>query len=292
MSIVFQLFNGIWFTLIVIAVLVLSNILKSKGYLIPLYNWLLLRVKSKRLLLALISTISGVLPIPGRTIVSASVLDTLATEDSNRKNYGVINYLATHHYYLWSPLEATVLIPLSVLGISYTALFYKVLPLLITIIAITLYYIFFVIKEEDIVISKIQGLEQVDFNPLKIKWNLVRSVALVILLSNLIKMHSDNLLNYLLQFNHSVLLGSVIIFVSSFLLGSSSKFAGITSLLTTVFGIEYLTLFFSLGYSGYLVSPMHKCLIINKNYFNLSMRHYLILLLISVLLITVGYISL
>ena len=162
MNTFYQLFNGIWFTLVVISVLVLTNVVNSKGYLIPLYNWLLSRVKSKRLLLALISTVSGVLPIPGRTIISAGVLDTLSSKDSNRKNYGVINYLATHHYYLWSPLEGTVLIPLSVLGISYAAFFYKVLPLLLTIITITLYYIFFVIKEEDIVINKTDNLKKIE----------------------------------------------------------------------------------------------------------------------------------
>ena len=291
MNTFYQLFNGIWFTLVVISVLVLTNVVNSKGYLIPLYNWLLSRVKSKRLLLALISTVSGVLPIPGRTIISAGVLDTLSSKDSNRKNYGVINYLATHHYYLWSPLEGTVLIPLSVLGISYAAFFYKVLPLLLTITTITLYYIFFVIKEEDIVINKSHNLKKIQKSFFEINWSLVRSVAIIIILSNYIKLHSESLLEFLLKYNYSIALGGLIAFISSFILGSSSKFAGITSLLITIFGIKYLPLLFSLGYSGYLISPMHKCLIINKKYFNLSIRHYLILMLISIVLVVVGYLS-
>lgn len=287
MEVLAKLLDGIWFVPFVAAVMVLTNLVNARGYFVPFYNFLEKRIKSRRLLIALISAVSGILPVPGRVIISAGALDTLAPNDERRKNYGIINYLSTHHYYLWSPLEATVLIPLSVLGISYFYFLSLIAPLLITIIGITLYYIFYVLKEEDIVINKVERKKQ---NVVKnIKWDVVVLVALVIIVGNGIKMYSDTIVNFFMSFNSSIFFASVIAFVTSFILGSSSKFAGITTLLVTIFGINYLPLFFSLGYSGYLISPTHKCLVITKSYFNLDMGLYKILLLIGTALVTVGY---
>ena len=287
MEVLSKLLEGIWFVPFVAAIMVLTNLVNTRGYFVPFYNFLEKRIKSKRLLIALISAVSGILPVPGRVIISAGALDTLAPDDERRKNYGIINYLSTHHYYLWSPLEATVLIPLSVLGISYFYFLSLIAPLLITIIGITLYYIFYVLKEEDIVINKVDRKKQ---NAVKnIKWDVVILVALVIIVGNGIKMYSDAIVNFFMSFNNSIFFASVIAFVTSFILGSSSKFAGITTLLVTIFGINYLPLFFSLGYSGYLISPTHKCLVITKSYFNLDMGLYKILLLIGTALVTVGY---
>jgi hypothetical protein len=287
MEVLIKLLDGIWFVPFVAGIMFLTNIINAKGYFVPFYKFLEKKIKSKRLLIALISAVSGVLPVPGRVIISAGALDTLAPNDDRKKKYGIINYLSTHHYYLWSPLEATVLIPLSVLGISYFYFLSIVAPLLITIIGITLYYIFYVLKEDDIVISKIEHKK--DKTVKNIKWDVVMLTALVIILGNGIKMYSDTIVNFFMSFNSGVFFASIIAFISSFVLGSSSKFAGITTLLVTVFGLNYLPLFFALGYSGYLVSPMHKCLIITKSYFNLSIELYKILLLIGAVLVTVGY---
>ena len=286
-----ELLEGIWFVPFVAGIMVLTNLVNSRGYLIPIYNFLQSKIKSKRLLIALISGVSGVLPIPGRTIISAGALDTLAPNDGRRKNYGVINYLSTHHYYLWSPLEATVLIPLSVLGLSYFEFISMIAPLLVTLIGITLYYIFFVLKEDDVVIKDIKYTDE-RVSPFKnFKWDVVLLVAAVILVGNAIKMNSDTIVDFLMSFNSGIFLAGVISFVTSFILGSSSKFAGITTLLVSMFGINYLPLLFSLGYAGYLISPTHKCLIITKRYFNLDMSLYRILLIISTALVTVGYLS-
>ena len=287
MEVLVKLLDGIWFVPFVAAIMFLTNLVNAKGYFVPFYKFLEKKIKSKRLLITLISAVSGILPVPGRVIISAGALDTLAPDDDRRKKYGIINYLSTHHYYLWSPLEATVLIPLSVLGISYLYFLSIVAPLLITIIGITLYYIFYVLKEEDVVINKIEYKKDKAIK--NIKWDVVILTALVIIIGNGIKMYSDTIVNFFMSFNSSVFFASVIAFITSFILGSSSKFAGITTLLVTIFGLNYLPLFFALGYSGYLISPMHKCLVITKSYFNLSMKLYKILLLISIALITVGY---
>lgn len=284
-----QLLDGIWFVFFVIGIMALTSLVNARGYFIPFYNFLERKIKSKRLLVAIVSAVAGVLPIPGRTIVSAGALDTLAPDDSRRKNYGLINYLSTHHYYLWSPLEATVLIPLSVLGISYFQFLSIVSPLLVTLLLITLYYIFFVLKESDVVIGKMQHKQQ-DFKLIKsIKWDVVVFVAVVIVAGNAIKMYSDSMLEFMMNYSTSLFFAGAIAFVSSFILGSSSKFAGITTLLVSIFGLNYLPLLFSLGYAGYLISPTHKCLVITKTYFGLDMSFYKALLAISIALITVGY---
>lgn len=284
-----QLLDGIWFVFFVIGIMALTSLVNARGYFIPFYNFLERKIKSKRLLVATVSAVAGVLPIPGRTIVSAGALDTLAPDDSRRKNYGLINYLSTHHYYLWSPLEATVLIPLSVLGISYFQFLSIVSPLLVTLLLITLYYIFFVLKESDVVIGKMQHKQQ-DFKLIKsIKWDVVVFVAVVIVAGNAIKMYSDSMLEFMMNYSTSLFFAGAIAFVSSFILGSSSKFAGITTLLVSIFGLNYLPLLFSLGYAGYLISPTHKCLVITKTYFGLDMSFYKALLAISIALITVGY---
>jgi len=287
MEILIKLLDGIWFVAFVAAIMVLTNLINAKGYFVPFYNFLEKRIKSKRLLIVLISAISGILPVPGRVIISAGALDTLAPNDGRRKTYGIISYLSTHHYYFWSPLEATVLIPLSVLSISYIYFLSLIAPLLIAVIGITLYYIFFVLKEEDVIINKVERKEH---NIVKnIKWDVIALTALVIITGNGIKMYSDSIVEFFMSYNSSIFFASVIAFVTSFILGSSSKFAGITALLVTVFGINYLPLFFALGYSGYLISPLHKCLIIAKSYFNVDIELYKILLLIGTGLVTIGY---
>ena len=286
---ILELLNGIWFVLFVIGIMALTSFVNAKGYLVPFYSFLERKIKSKRLLVALVSTISGVLPVPGRTIISAGALDTLAPDDSRRKNFGLINYLSTHHYYLWSPLEATVLIPLSVLGITYFQFIGMIAPLLITLLLITLYYIFFVLKEDDVVIKKVQRKEQ-EFKLYKsIKWDVALFVTIVIIIGNALKIYSDSLLGFFMNYNSSIFFAGIIAFVTSFILGSSSKFAGITTLLVSIFGLNYLPLLFSLGYAGYLISPTHKCLVITKTYFGLDVSFYRALVAISISLITVGY---
>lgn len=286
---ILELLNGIWFVLFVIGIMALTSFVNAKGYLVPFYSFLERKIKSKRLLVALVSAISGILPVPGRTIISAGALDTLAPDDSRRKNFGLINYLSTHHYYLWSPLEATVLIPLSVLGITYFQFIGMVAPLLITLLLITLYYIFFVLKEDDVVIKKVQRKEQ-EFKLYKsIKWDVALFVAIVIIIGNALKLYSDSILGFFMNYNSSIFFAGIIAFVTSFILGSSSKFAGITTLLVSIFGLNYLPLLFSLGYAGYLISPTHKCLVITKTYFGLDVSFYRALVAISIALIIVGY---
>ncbi len=115
------LFKNQEYLIFLAGVMVCSGIIKSNNYFTPIFSWLLDKVKSKKLIVYLISFVSGVLPVSGRVSVSAGILDTLAPKDSckSRSKFGIIDYLATHHYYLWSPLEKTIIIPMAVFSMSY-----------------------------------------------------------------------------------------------------------------------------------------------------------------------------
>ena len=92
----------------------MSAYVQRKGLIYPLLNKLTVFVPSKRLFVVVTSAVAGVLPIAGRVSISAGILDTIAPKDERRKHYGILDYLSTHHYYLWSPFEKSVITPLVV----------------------------------------------------------------------------------------------------------------------------------------------------------------------------------
>ena len=57
-------------------------------------------------------------------------------------------------------------------------------------------------------------------------------------------------------------------------MGSSSRFGAFTVILSSIYGIEYLPWFFAIDFSGYMLSPMHKCVAIGKMYFGTKLSHY------------------
>ena len=281
------------------------------------------RVKSKRLVVFLVSLFGGILPIPGRVAISASMLNAIApTDRQKRKKFGVIDYLATHHYYLWSPLEKTVIIPMAVLGLTYMQFMSYIWPLLL-ISGLYIGYYISSLKEDEIEIDvkdepmnwKNIGLVVLPFlltiliscitdyyfaafatfttylitysNSWKkllsyINWQLVFIVAGIIILGNFINSYYSLMESYIKTYNNpkNILVVSVISFLISFLLGSSTKYASIVSLLTSVFGMHYFVLFFTLEYSAYLISPSHKCLPIGQKYFHTGFMTYLKALII------------
>jgi hypothetical protein len=95
------------------------------------------------LIILITSLLGGVLPIPGRVALSAPLLDAIAPPDKKKRSaYGIIDYLSTHHYYWWSPLEKTVVLPMAVLGVSYSTFLGMIwIPLAITL-GYTFWYIF------------------------------------------------------------------------------------------------------------------------------------------------------
>jgi hypothetical protein len=314
-----------------IAVMIIGGIIRDHYYLADIFGLILRKIKSKRLLLSLVSLFGGVLPIPGRVTTSAGVLDSLAPPKGEcatcRHKFGIIDYLATHHYYLWSPLEKTIIIPMAALGLTYGAVLGYTWPILAASLVYIIYYIAFKIKEKDIQLGVDPTLfidiprlfygalplfigiasitpwvgiaPQYAFSVLAlyyiiisktfvwgdiihyIKWPLVLTLAVVIIVSNFAKGYYGEI-EIFLQNNPGLdihttagfALISIAAFTSAFCLGSSAKFAGLVVILASVYGMEYFTWFFALEYCGYLISPAHKCVHIGRMYFNTPWSDY------------------
>lgn len=312
------LIKGQEFLVYLIFIMFITGILKERGYLMDVFRLLEQKVKSKKMVVFLVSLFGGILPIPGRVALSASMLNSIAPIDNKkRKKFGIIDYLATHHYYLWSPLEKTVIIPMAVLGLTYSKFMLYVWPLLV----ITgLYIVYYILTMEDdeidievkdepinwkniflvvfpflttILVSCFTDFYFLAFTTFTfylisysklwnklltyINWELILIVAGVIILGNITNSYYSEIENYIKQYKNpeSILVVSMLGFLASFLLGSSAKYASIVSLLTSVFGMQYFVLFFTLEYSAYLISPSHKCLPIGQKYFHTGFMTYL-----------------
>jgi hypothetical protein len=295
-SIFSLLLNNQEYLVLLAAVMALSFVAKKNNVFIPVYEFLARNIKSKRAVVALTSAVSGVLPISGRVAVSAGVLDTLAPNNKKREKFGIVDYLATHHYYFWSPLEKTVILPIAVLGITYTQFLGRVAPLLFAALVFIMFYIFAVLKEDDIELSitkKKTSIEE-DKQQIVSYVKTLAVVALIIILGNVIGQYSDHVVSFVESARQDGLLIVALIagFLGSFALGSSSKFGGFTAIAVSIFGIEYLPLFFSVDYAGYILSPTHKCLAIGKSYFGTPLKkYYSVLVSYTGILVLVGLVS-
>lgn len=275
LDILSKLIVGYEFIFIIFAIMIVSGWVKRKGYFLPIYQWLVTKIKSKRGLVFTISTITGVLPIPGRVAISAGFLNTIAPNDNRKKMYGIIDYLSTHHYYFWSPLEKTVLVPMAVLGLSYGQFLGYIWPLLFSALSVTLFYIFFVLKENDIEIDfKKKENDCCDNKEPLIQWKVLFWTAVVIILGNIIKIYLGDVTQLLSSSSQYLAVAALLSFIFSFLFGSSGKYAGMVALLCTIFGVKYLPLFTAIDYAAYMLSPTHKCFVVGKTYFNTPLVEY------------------
>jgi hypothetical protein len=312
------LIKGQEFLVYLIFIMFITGILKDRGYLMDIFRVLTQRVKSKKMVVFFVSLFGGILPIPGRVALSASMLNSIApVNDKKRQKFGIIDYLATHHYYLWSPLEKTTIIPMAVLGLTYMQFMSYIWPLLLIS---GLYISYYILSLKDDEIDIIIHDEPVNWKHITlvvlpffaailascfsdhyfaiftaftaylvsyskswknlisyINWEIVWIVALVIILGNLAASYYPLIESYIKTYSTSqnIILVSMVAFLSSFLLGSSAKYASIVSLLTSIFGMHYFVLFFTLEYSAYLISPSHKCLPIGQKYFHTGFLTYL-----------------
>jgi len=155
--------KGQEYLLYIVFIMMSVGMIKEHNLFSDVYHYLVKAFKSKRVIVTMMSAFTGVLPIPGRVTTSAGMLDTMAPDCkdghscSSRSKYGIVDYLSTHHYYLWSPIEKTIIVPMGALGITYGALMGQLAPLLVVSFALILGYIFFKLKEEDIIIREMDG---------------------------------------------------------------------------------------------------------------------------------------
>ena len=273
------LINNQWYLFYLAGIMVIAGYAKHYNWFFPIYQFIVNRIKSKRAVVSLISALTGVLPIPGRVTVSAGILDTISSDEKkSREKLGIIDYLSTHHYYLWSPLEKTIILPMAAFGLSYWEMLSYVWPLLIGCLSVVLYYLFVVLKEEDVdimpAVLKPDRQEGIPDPTTLVDWQLIGLLALIIIFGNFAREYTDEIQSFSTSAGLGLLEMSIISFVGSFFLGSSSRFAALTVVATTIFGIEYLAWFFALDYAGYILSPVHKCVFIGWRYFKTPIVMY------------------
>ena len=305
-------------------IMIIAGIVKEHKLFGDFYGYFHKILKSKKALIASVSALTGCLPIKGRVTLTAGLLDSMAPRGKERHKLGVIDYLSTHHYYFWSPLEKTVILPMAAFGLTYGAWFGIIWPLLAVSVAFILGYLIFFVKEDGIeldgikkeikisritryVVPYVLGIAGVmagihflwvfglltlyymsvtgtfDYKKILsyIDWKLLGFIAVIIAMANYARVYSplihETLYNSGLDITSPTgfWLISLMSFIGSFILGSSSRFAAITVLLVSVYGLAYLPWFFAVDFCGYILSPMHKCLAIGKGYFKTPLKYYL-----------------
>ena len=310
----------------IFGIMILGGFIREHSALEDVYSLAKKYVKDNRVLVIITSLLGGILPIPGRVALSAPLLDAIAPPDKEKRSaFGVIDYLSVHHYYWWSPLEKTVVLPMAVMGISYsTFLGYTIIPLAITL-AYTWWYIFTKVPAASVV----PNLEYVrDFNwrraitgwapliatvilllntgkagaPFFFPWFLAMSIyysivykdwkwgrwldgkfaiiaTIVLAFGGIVGQIKGPVMAYLKAATPEMLIpASLVAMVAAYIMGSSGKYAGMTAALVSVFGPQYLVWFLCTEYSGYLVSPAHKCLMIGQQYFGTPIKKYMVVL--------------
>lgn len=135
-------------------IMISAGLAKEYALFAPAFAYVRNTFRSNKFVVVLLSAIGGILPIEGRVTVSAGLLDTVAPKEGHgREKLGIVDYLATHHYYMWSPLEKTVILPIAAFGLTYTAWLGLIAPLLIVSLVFIALYIWTQVKDEDITIT-------------------------------------------------------------------------------------------------------------------------------------------
>jgi hypothetical protein len=305
--------------------MITAGLAKEHQLFAPAFAYVRNTFRSNKFVVVILSAIGGILPIEGRVTVSAGLLDTVAPKEGpGREKLGIVDYLANHHYYMWSPLEKTVILPIAAFGLTYSAFIGLVAPLLIASLLFISLYIWTQVKDEELVITPgnfklsavlrnvlpmfialgvyiwgggeehvfpIFGLltlyyvfitQQWNIKKLLsyVRWDVLAWVGAVIILGNYFKSYNNEFLSTIKSVGldpHTftgMLAISVIGFVVSFLMGSSGKFIAVAVLMAQVFGVEYFLWFFAIDFTGYLLSPTHKCVMIGNRYFGTPLTTY------------------
>ena len=135
-------------------IMITAGLAKEYALFAPAFAYVRNTFRSNKFVVVLLSAIGGILPIEGRVTVSAGLLDTVVPKCGHgREKLGIVDYLATHHYYMWSPLEKTVILPIAAFGLTYTAWLGLIAPLLIVSFVFIAWYIWSQVHDEDITIT-------------------------------------------------------------------------------------------------------------------------------------------
>jgi hypothetical protein len=147
-------FSGISYLWMIFFIMITAGLAKEYALFSSAFSYVRNTFRSNKFVVVLLSAIGGILPIEGRVTVSAGLLDTIALKEGHgREKLGIVDYLATHHYYMWSPIEKTVILPIAAFGLTYTAWLSLIWPLLIVSFIFISWYIWSQIHDEEIVIA-------------------------------------------------------------------------------------------------------------------------------------------
>ena len=148
------LLKNISYLWMIFFIMISAGLAKEYKLFAPAFAYVRNTFRSNKFVVVLLSAIGGVLPIEGRVTVSAGLLDTVAPKSGQgREKLGIVDYLATHHYYLWSPLEKTVILPIAAFGITYGAWLGLIAPLLVVTVLYISWYIWYQIHEDEVAIT-------------------------------------------------------------------------------------------------------------------------------------------
>lgn len=135
-------------------IMISAGLAKEYKLFAPAYAYVKNTFRSNKFVVVILSAIGGILPIEGRVTVSAGLLDTVAPKCGHvRQKMGIIDYLATHHYYMWSPLEKTVILPIAAFGLTYIGWLYLIAPMLIVSLIFISWCIWNQVHDEEIPIT-------------------------------------------------------------------------------------------------------------------------------------------
>ena len=135
-------------------IMISAGLAKEYNLFAPAYAYVKNTFRSNKFVVVLLSAIGGILPIEGRVTVSAGLLDTVAPKCGHgREKLGIVDYLATHHYYMWSPLEKTVILPIAAFGLTYSSWLLLISPIMIVSAAFIIWYIWFQVHNDEVAIT-------------------------------------------------------------------------------------------------------------------------------------------
>lgn len=98
-------------------------------------------LKSPKLSLILTSLVLGAMPVKGRTIVSAPVIAQIARKHKlDNFSAAMVDYIATHIYYLFFPLSVSLMFVVSLVNLNYLKFVSYFLPAILFLIGVVIYY--------------------------------------------------------------------------------------------------------------------------------------------------------
>ncbi|MDD2230579.1 MAG: hypothetical protein PHY48_14365 [Candidatus Cloacimonetes bacterium] len=309
-------------------VMVISGVLRDSGAVVSVYSFLSKHVKSKRGLVAILSVIFGVIPVPGRICFTCGILDSVQDKTRNNQKMGIIAHLSAHHYYLWSPMEKAIIIVCGILGITFTQFISVMWVPALLMVTVSVAYIFSFVSEEEITLTKVSnsdssGIWSVlglfgaiivasifpiyttyifgayalgllashrSFKRSWIDWKVLVFAAIAIALGNIIGSKQAVLMVYLTPYINAQAITAIaaLSFLMAFAMGSSAKYAAVCGAIVKVVGLKYLPLFYLVEFAGYMMSPSHDCVAIAKSYFKTPVGMFL-LPLVALSIILIGY---